>query len=495
MGLAIDRDQFDEADYHAFAARVRQNLDALRALLQRPGFGVGAPSLGAELEMYIIDSEGYPAPINDRLIDACGDPQLQPELNRFNLEYNLSAVAAAGNPFSALQAEMTAALGRLNQTASAYGARVVPIGILPTLRRQDLAPQAMTDIPRYRALARSLQRMRGGPFRIEIDGADPLCLEIEDVTLEGANTSFQVHWRVNPGQFRDCFNAVQMLTPLALAIGANSPILVGHRLWDETRIALFKQSIDYRNHYDRSWRLPSRVPFGFGWVRSGPFELFAETSALFPPLIPIVGSEDSRAIVMQGGLPQLEELRLHHGTVWSWNRAIYDDAAGGHLRIEMRCLPAGPTVRDMTANAALLIGAAETFRHEIHHLLPGLPYQYAEYNFYRAAKYGLDAQLIWPRRDQVSLAETPVTDVIEEILPMARDGLGALGVADDEIERTLTPIRERLASGLNGARWQRRMLERLTATDDAVQARAGVLEAYRREQDSGRAVADWSEAL
>jgi len=55
-----------------------------------------------------------------------------------------------------------------------------------------------------------------------------------------ALTSFQFHWRIPPSEFANSFNAVQLLTPLAVAIGVNSLTLLGHELWDETRIAVFK---------------------------------------------------------------------------------------------------------------------------------------------------------------------------------------------------------------------------------------------------------------
>lgn len=395
MGLTITRDRFDQQEYDLFNCRVRENLRALAALLERDEFGAGASSLGAELELYLIDEHGKVAPINKQVIADCNDPRLQPELNRFNLEYNVDPVATRGVPFSILEQRIDSAISALRDSAARHRARVIATGILPTLESGDLGTDAMTDEPRYRALAAGLTSMRNGPFSVDIDGQDPIELTNESVTLEGANTSLQVHWRVDPKQFADTFNAVQMATPLALAIGANSPLLMGHRLWDETRIALFKQSIDYRSHFDHGWQLPSRIPFGFGWVRSGALELFAETAALFPPLLPITGDEESLAVVTEGGTPRLDELRLHHGTVWSWNRAIYDPADNGHLRIEMRALPAGPTTRDMTANAALLIGLAEALRPTINQLLPALPYRYAEYNFYRAAKFGLQARLIW----------------------------------------------------------------------------------------------------
>ena len=75
------------------------------------------------------------------------------------------------------------------------------IGILPTLRKDHLTPELMTDAPRYRALSRGLRRMRHDPFDIQISGADPLHIVSNDIGLEGANTSFQVHLRVSPRDF------------------------------------------------------------------------------------------------------------------------------------------------------------------------------------------------------------------------------------------------------------------------------------------------------
>ena len=495
MGLSVNNDRFSQAEFQRFSVRVQENLLALKQLLSRPGFGLGSASFGAELEMYIIDDKNQVAPINDYLIRCCADTQLQAELNRFNLEYNLSVVPASGQPFLAIENEIQRALSMLNAHAAKRQCRVIPIGILPTLRESDICAEMLSDLPRYHALSKGLRAMRGGPFKINIDGKSPLSLVTDDVTLEGANTSFQFHWRVAPDDFSNTFNAVQMLTPLAVAIGANSPSLLGHELWDETRIALFKQSIDYRSHQGLSWREPSRISFGNGWIRSGVYETFAETVALYPPLLPVVGDEDSLAVVKNGGIPKFEELRLHHGTVWPWNRAIYDDAAGGHIRIEMRALPAGPTARDMTANVAFVTGAAEALKSKMPDILPLLPFSYATHNFYHAARKGLDAQVIWPVDDQTALREMPITDVILKMLPFAEEGLAQLGVGDSEIKRVLAPIRKRIESGVTGARWQRRMLARIEERDGKENACSHMLENYIREFSRDVDVSEWSDEI
>ena len=495
MGLSVNHQNFSTAEYQQFSSRLGDNLAALKRLLDRPGFGVGPASFGAELEMYIIDRDNHVAPIYDYLLDRCADHQLQAELNRFNIEYNLSVVQAQGSPFLAIEREIDQVITTLNQQAAQKGCRVIPIGILPTLRKSDISGEMISDLPRYHALAQGLRQRRDGPFEIEIDGKNPLAFTTDDVALEGANTSFQFHWRVAPNDFANIFNAVQLLTPLAVAAGANSPTLLGHELWDETRIALFKQATDYRDHRSAAWRAPARVSFGHGWVRQGAYETFAETAALYSPLLPIVGDEESIAIVEQGGIPRLDELKLHHGTVWPWNRAVYDDAAGGHLRIEMRALPAGPTAQDMTANVALVIGAAQALKDKMPDLLPLLPFNYATHNFYRAAQDGLGAQLIWPANKQSELKEVAVSTAILEMLPLAEVGLAELGVSEAEIARTLGVLRKRIDADTSGARWQRKMLARVAQSEGPERACEGMLENYLREFARGVEVAEWSDEI
>jgi len=491
MGIAIERSDFSKQEYQIFSERLQNNLTALAQLIDTPGFGEGPASFGAELEMYIVDQAGNPARINEQLIQASQDPQLQMELNQFNLEYNLSPVVAQGAPFSCIEKELQQKLTALESIAKQHHAYIIPIGILPTLIPEDFCSNALSRATRYQALSKGLQKMRDGPFRIDIDGEPPLALTCDDVTLEGANTSFQVHWRVNPADFVDTFNALQLMTPLALAIGANSPTLLGHMLWDETRISLFKQSVDSRDNASISWRMPTRVPFGFGWLRKSPTELFAQTVALFPPLIPVVGNENSEQVLKAGITPQLEELRLHQGTVWPWNRAIFDPVDGGHLRIEMRSLPAGPTPQDMLATSAFLIGLAQYMKSKMDDLIPAMPYQYAEYNFYRAAQKGLDAHLIWPHVKQNQPTEQPVTEIIKAYLPLAREGLAMLEVNALEIKQYLGLIEDRLLSGITGARWQRQVLQRMTKKKNSPEAFVDLLWRYYGEYKSGRAVSEW----
>ena len=492
MGLSVTRDDFSDEDIAAFSAQVRDQLDVLKHLLEQPGFGEGPSSLGAELEYYLIDQDLNPLPRNQEVLQALDDPQFTVELNRFNLEYNLTPHPFSDQPFAAMEADLERALERIDAAAGPLGGRAVPIGILPTLSPRHFNGSTMTDLPRYRALARALRGLRGAPFEIHIDGAVPLDFIKEDVTLEGANTSFQVHWRVEPRNFAAHFNAVQLMTPLAVALGANSPSLFGHLLWDETRIALFKQAIDSRAMRDVGWHEPPRVSFGEGWARLGAWELFAESLALYPPLLPVIDQDDPWQAVRSGTCPALNALRLHQGTTWPWNRAVFDPASGGHLRIEMRALPSGPTPADMSANALFLIGGALALIPHIDHLTAILPFRYAEQNFYRAAKFGIDASLIWPASNGVELRERPILEIARELLPQIREALGQTALAEREIGRLLDLIQGRIDGRVTPARWQRRWVEHFQRTLSPDEAFRAMLSRYLENQEGRKPLCEWS---
>ncbi|NNL67163.1 MAG: glutamate--cysteine ligase [Myxococcales bacterium] len=493
MGQDIDQEDFSAEDFERYAKRLEDGLSALHTVLERPDFGKGPPSVGAELEFFLVDAAGDPLGRNEAVLEAAPDERLTVELNRFNLECNASPRALAGRPFQAMRAELEQLIARLREGARSQDGRVVMVGILPTLRESDFQEGAdtMTDVARFRALSASVRRLRQQKFDIRIDGPEPLEFFAPDVTVEGANTGFQVHLRVEPEAFAGLYNAVQLTTAPVLAAAANSPIFLGHRLWHETRIALFKQSVDERHESWDAWR-PPRVSLGNGWVRESAFELFQETVALHAPLLPVCSDEDPIACAREGGVPQLDEVRLHHGTVWRWNRGIYDPKGDGHLRVEMRSLPAGPTVVDMTANAAFHVGLALGLEEEADWMTTALPFKYAERNLYRAAQHGLSAMLLWPSRKPPSPRPMPVSSLILELLPVARRGLERGGVDAGEIDDALAVIEERVRSKRTGSEWQ---LARLAKHDERLErpdALRAMLADYLEAQAGGKPVHEWA---
>jgi hypothetical protein len=496
MGIDISGDTFDERDYARFRERLEQCLAELGRLLKQPGFGAGPVTIGAELECFLVDGATLPLPRNQAIRAAVADPRVTLELSRFNLELNASPTPLAGRPFAALGDELDLLLGRVGDAVRAHQGRIALIGILPTLTEAHLHPGAMTDAPRYRALDRGLLRLRGGPLRIRIAGDEPLALAISHVAPEGANTSFQVHLRVAPEDFTRTYNAAQAASAPALAVAGNSPTFLGHLLWEETRIALFKQSVEDRHAGPR--RGPSRTALGTGWLRDGALELFTENVRLHEPLLPAMAdSEPGRPGEQQA--PPLDELRLHQGTVWPWNRAIYDPACGGHLRIEMRFLPAGPTVTDMMANAAFMIGLTLWLAGQDQRWTYALPFERADHGFYRAAQYGLAAELSWPLgppqarcgRPRALVRTLPAADLVAELIPAARLGLLQAGVIAAEAERLLAVIAARLATGQTGAAWQRAALAAAAEGRSREQALALMLDQYLACAATGQPVHTW----
>ena len=298
-----------------------------------------------------------------------------------------------------------------------------------------------------------------------------------------------VHLRVPPSAFTAAFNAAQTAIGPVLAAAGNSPLLLGHLLWHETRVALFGQAVDDRTAVSESWR-PSRASFGQGWIAS-PDEPFAESVALHVPVLPVVGDEDPLAVLRAGGTPGLDELRLHHGTVWRWNRAVLAPGDDAHLRIEMRALPAGPSLADMAANAAFLVGLTMALAPQMGWMARSLPLDLARRNFYAAARQGLDAVLLWPSSSAPSPRPWRAPDLVARLLPVARVGLTGCGVEPGEADALLGVVAERAASGLTGAVWQRRALAALERDAPREEALAAMTEAYHARSSSAGPVHTW----
>ena len=197
-----------------------------------------------------------------------------------------------------------------------------------------------------------------------------------------------------PGHFGAHWNAAQAIAGLQMAIGANSPFFFGRELWRETRIALFEQTTDTRPEELKAQGVRPRVWFGERWITSI-FDLFEENVRYFPALLPVVEDEDPMAVLESGGAPKLQELRLHNGTIYRWNRPIYDISRGRpHLRVENRVLPAGPTIVDTLANAAFYYGLVRVLVEDDRPVWTAMSFEAARENFYEGARDGIDARAV-----------------------------------------------------------------------------------------------------
>ncbi len=478
----------DPETIRQFTRFILRDLAALERMLAEGRIESGARRVGAEQELFLVTRGARPALLALPVLERLQGRNFTTELAQFNLEANLSPRFLAGDGLARMEGELVGALEEAREAARAEGAELAMVGILPTLVQSDLSLESLTPRQRYRALNDALCRRRQGPsYRLRIEGIDELMVEHESVMLEACNTSFQAHLQVSGPEFAAVYNAAQAVLAPVVAAASNSPLLFGKRLWAETRIALFQQSLDTRGTSAHLREVPPRVRFGDHWVEDSVMELFQEDLARFPVLVATEMEEDAVDSLDRGELPRLRALQLYNSTVYRWNRPCYGITDGRpHLRIECRALPSGPSPLDEMANAAFWIGAtlgvAETFGH----IRERMDFDDARGNFLAAARQGLNAALMW---DGTPVAAPRL--ILDTLLPLAREGLEGAGVDGEVVERYLGTIRDRVASGQNGATWMVRSLAAMKDQGVRTERLAALTHALIRHQQEGAPVHEW----
>jgi len=450
MGKDLVEAAISREDRVRYRHKLRRCLNVLSLMLDDCVFSGESRMTGLEIELNLMDAGAEPAMRNAQILAGLADPAFQTELGQFNLEFNARPRLIAGDGLADYERAIRDALGRAESWARKSDSTIVTIGSLPTLTPEHLVLDNLSANERYRALNDQLVGARGEQFSVDILGVERLQTANDSIVAEAACTSVQFHLQVPPEQFAATWNASQAIAAIQVAIGANSPYLYGRRLWAETRIALFEQATDTRTEELKAQGVRPRVWFGERWITSA-FDLFEENVRYFPPLLPILDAEDPVTVLADGGAPSLSELRLHNGTVYRWNRPVYDVTAGvPHLRVENRVLPSGPTVIDMLANAAFYFGLARELAEQEQPIWSQLPFATAEDNFHAAARSGIETRVWWPGFDEVQ-----VTDLVRgTLLPLAAAGLDKFGVDPAHRDRLLAIIEQRCRTGRNGATWQ-----------------------------------------
>lgn len=469
MGEEVRQERFAEADFARFVARLGEETEALGRWFDRADGEEGGECAGFELELCLVDGGQRPAPENQAILAAVADPHLVPELSRFNLELNSDPHPLEPGLLSALRAELDVLGARVDREAEGRGLHFLMIGTLPTLAEEALTLENMSPLHRYHLLNDEvLRQRRGRPLHLDIRGRERLVTDHEDVMLEAAATSLQVHLQVPLARSRRFFNAALVASAPMVGLAANSPYLFGKDLWAETRIPLFEQAVGCNPPL-------GRVTFGGGYARDSLYELFLENLREYPVMLPARLEDPAETF---------PHLRLHNGTIWRWNRPIVaPDASGAiRLRIEHRVMAAGPSVPDVVANIAAYLGLVHGLAQDERPPESRLSFEAARANFYAAAEGGLNAEVLWLDGRRAPLREL----WLGELLPLARQGLRGLGLDPEDIayylEEVLFP---RLRGGQNGAAWQRAFVARYGADF------CRLVEAYGQGQRSGRPVHEW----
>ena len=488
MGEEVEQQEFSRTDRTRHREKVRRCLDVFARMLREARFETDDPMTGLEMELNLVDEQGDPALKNDEALQAIADPDFVTELGQFNIEINVPPMLLRDDGFTSYEKHLRASLNDAEQRSAQAGAHLVMIGILPTLGEGHMSVASLSGNPRYKLLSEQILDARGEDITLSISGVERLETTTDSIVPEAACTSTQLHVQVSPDDFAAYWNASQAIAAVQLALAANSPYLLGKQLWRETRIPVFEQATDTRSEELKAQGVRPRVWFGERWITSV-FDLFEENVRFFPALLPVTEEEDPLEILESGGTPQLAELRLHNGTVYRWNRPVYDVVDGlPHLRVENRLLAAGPTVADTMANAAFYFGLVRRIAESPRPLWSQMSFRAAEENFHVAAREGIHAQVYWPGVGQVPATEL----VLRRLLPMAREGLEAWGVPTQESDRLLGIIEQRCLTETNGAEWFVRRMEQRADQERFDALRATLLE-YRERMHTNEPVHTWDQ--
>src|SRR5918994_943188 len=487
MGDDVAATVFSREDRQRYRAKVKRCLDVFARMLSDARFDAAKGSIGLEIELNLTDEDGDPALVNAKVLEVIADADFQTELAQFNVEINVAPRSLSGNVLSELERDVRTSLNNAEEKARSVGAHMVMVGILPTVTDRHLNAESFSANPRYEMLNEQIFAARGEDLDIRIAGIERLATFADTKPPEAACTSVQLHLLVEPSQFGMHWNAAQAIAGVQLALAGNSPFFFGKELWRETRLPLFEQATDTRSEELRAQGVRPRVWFGERWITSI-FDLFEENVRYFPALLPVVEDEDPVAVLESGGAPRLQELRLHNGTIYRWNRPIYDISRGRpHLRVENRVLPAGPTIVDTLANAAFYYGLVRVLVEDDRPVWTAMSFQAAEENFYAGAREGIDARLYWPGVGEAPAAEL----VLRRLLPMARDGLSRWGVDSADADRLLEIIERRCVDQVNGASWQAATFHRLYDRLDREDALREMTVRYRDHMHSNEPVHTW----
>ncbi len=475
-------------DKDSFVKYLLNDIKALEIMIEQDMIEKGRQRVGIEQELCLVDSTWRPAPIILDTLSQINDDHFTTELAKFNLEINFDPLEFKDHCLSTLEKELKEKINKAEKVLAKEECKVILTGILPTIRHKDLSISNMTPLDRYRALAKSLSKLRGKEFEFHISGTDELITAHESVMFESCNTSYQLHFQVTSEGFVDNYNWAQLISGPVLAASTNSPILLGKRLWRETRIALFQQSIDIRQQKDHLRDRSPRVSFGNRWVNDSIVDAYKEDIVRFETLLSNDQKSNSLKVLEEGKIPTLNALLVHNSTIYKWNRPCYGIYQGKpHFRIENRYLASGPTIPDQVANATFWFGLMAGMPDEYKNLQRKFEFDDAKTNFLKAARDGLDNKFIW-----FSNKYNAQDLILNEMLPIARDGLRKHNINKKDINHYLEIIEERVKTGKTGSHWMLESYNNIRKTGTRDQALVATTAAIYNRQQKMEPIHKWS---
>ena len=133
MGREIGSTEYTRSQRTRYRRELRRNLDLFESFLDTAEF-VNEGTVGVELEMNLARADTMaPALISDLLLEDLDDEDYVHEIGRFNLEVNLPVTHTTGSGLHDLETGLAQRMEQADAAAQGRGARVVPIGHLPTI--------------------------------------------------------------------------------------------------------------------------------------------------------------------------------------------------------------------------------------------------------------------------------------------------------------------------------------------------------------------------
>ncbi|NGP76553.1 CBS domain-containing protein [Balneolaceae bacterium YR4-1] len=473
-----------------FTDHLLKDLDALEEMLDKDLFEKNVTRIGAEQEFCLIKYSLRPAMKAMDMLEHLNDDHFTTELARFNLELNLDPLEFQKDALSQLENNLVSKLTKANKTAHSLGAKIILTGILPTISKRDIELENISPKERYKRLNDAILAARASDFKFHISGIDELIDSHDNVLFESCNTSFQIHYQLVPEHAPMLYNWAHAVSAPVLAAATNSPLFMGKRLWKETRIALFQQSADTRKSLSPYREEQERVTFGKEWEKESALHIFQDIVSRHSVLLPIETTEDAPEVLKNGEIPALKALNTHNGTVYKWNRLCYGITDGvPHLRIENRYLPSGPTIVDEAANAAFWTGLMHGIPDRYRNIHQKMHFADVRNNFFSAAKLGLQSQFTWLDDHLVTAQDL----ILDEMIPIAENGLQKAEINEQDIEKYLGIIKDRVKKGKTGSHWMMDSYNQLIKNVSPEEASVTLTEGIYRRQKNGNPVHTWSE--
>ncbi len=481
----------DNEQVQTFMKHVLRDMRALKTMLDEDWFETDILRIGAEQELCMVDPHGKVFPKSMEVLEALGEGNYTTEFARFNLEINMDPLEFTGNSLSQMEHNLHNEVENVRKIVHEMGGDILLTGILPTIRKMDLDIKNLTPLQRYEALCEAINKLRGKEYELRIQGMDELLMKFDSPLLEACNTGFQVHLQVKPSEFVSRYNIAQAVTAPVLACAVNSPVLFGKRLWAETRVALFHQSVDTRQVGEHLRDSSPRVTFGNHWLENSILDIYKEDISRYRVMLSAEVEEEVEQLMKEGKAPELMALRVHNSSVYRWNRPCYGVGNGKpHLRIENRVFPSGPTVVDEVANAAFWLGLLNGFEDEYQDITKEMDFDNARMNFFAASKLGLDTKFVWTKDRKM----TAVDLIKDELLPIAKHGLQKANIDSSDIDTYLGVIEERVNTAQTGSYWVVKSYGNLIKKGNREQTLSAITNAMIRNQKKGEPVHKWGHA-